>query len=112
MDSYQLKKGICRLTTNQTLKKEHHCWDDLLNDAGMGDNYFDKMKVSRVKEIKAQIWWLGIGDILDQQTQYNPSTQFKIFNNSPTHLEDSLKEEVVKYSKDMTRIAELVEETG
>ena len=104
------KKGICKLTTNQILKKENYCWDDLLKDAGMDDNYFDKIRVSRVKEIKAQIWWLGIGDILDQQTQYNPSTQFKILNNGPTQLEDSLKEVVMKYSKDMTRIAELIEE--
>ena len=54
------KNGICKLTTNQTLKKGNYCWNDLLKGAGMDDNYFNKMKVSSVKEIKAQIWWLGI----------------------------------------------------
>ena len=103
------KDGIYKLTTNQTLKKESYCWNDLLKGAGMDDNYFDKMKVASVKEIKAQIWWLGIGDI-DQQTQSNPSKQFKFLPNGPIQLEDSLKEEVKKSSKYMTSIAELIEE--
>jgi len=103
------KNGICKLTTNQTLKKESYCWNDLLKGAGMDDNYFDKMKVASVKEMKGQIWWLGIGDI-DQQKKYNPSKQFMFLPNGPIQLEDSLKEEVKKLSNYMTSIAELIKE--
>jgi len=103
------KNGNCKLITNKTLKKGNYCWNDLLKGAGMDGNYFRKMSVSSVKEIKAQIWWLGIGDI-EQQNQYNPSKQFKFLPNGPIQLEDSLKEEVKKSSMYMTSIAELIEE--
>ena len=41
-------------------------WADLLKDAGMDDNYFNKMKVSCLTEIKGHTWWPGIGNTLDQ----------------------------------------------
>ena len=104
------KAGTIIFQTSQTVKSGNYSWWELLNDAQLQHNYFQKMKVNKINDLdnapKKQMWWLGIGhDKKYKSTEYNPSSQFSKFTNGAPKLDDSVKEIIAAGS---TRMKEIV----
>ena len=99
-DSYHLKiEPTITIRGSYSLK-------ELLNQAQLNDNYFDKKKVKNVTDSK--LWWLGIGY---SSSVYSPSTQFDldVVNDGQPQLPESLKRKVKKYSFCMKNIVQLMQ---
>ena len=99
-DSYHLK-----IEPTITISGSYS-WKELLNQAQLNNNYFDKKKVKNVTDSK--LWWLGIGY---SSSVYSPSTQFDIdvVNDGQPQLPESLNRKVLKYSFYMKNIIQLIE---
>ena len=91
------KAGQIALQTLQTILPGTYSWCELLNNAHMQHNYFEKMQVNKINDLhiapKKKMWWLGIGHNKKyKSTEYNPSSQFHGFTNGAPRIDDSVKE--------------------
>ena len=107
------KAGVYSVRTSQTIKSSTYSWGELLNDAQLESNYFEKMQVNHINDLKTapkkQMWWLGIGhNERYTPTNYNPSTQFHGFITGAPKLDDSVKVIVAACSTRMKEITKLV----
>ena len=85
------KKGVLALKIIPSTSG--YSWSDFMIEQNLHESYFDKMKVSKVS--KKNEYWIGLGCLPSKRGDYNPKSQFDIYQHPPTFYSRKRKNSIL-----------------